>query len=84
MNQLNNIRKKIDKIDESIIKLLRKRINLCIKAKNIKKSSKKDIKRTHQIIKNIKNQSKENNININFSVPLYKKILDYCLKQQNK
>ena len=42
--ELNIIRKKIDKIDTSIIKLLSKRLRLAIKAKKIKEKLGKSIR----------------------------------------
>ena len=63
--KLNKIRSELDKLDNSLIKILKKRTNLVKKvlALKDKKSQIIDQKRIRYILKNIRRKSIKNNIN---------------------
>ncbi len=63
-NKLNKIRKKLDKLDDSLIKIIKKRTLLVKKVLSLKekKSEIIDHKRINKILKHIKSKSIKNNI----------------------
>ena len=62
--KLNKIRIELDKLDNSLIKIIKKRTNLVKKVLALKESKNQivDNKRIKTILKNIKNKSLRNNI----------------------
>ena len=62
--KLNFIRSKLDELDESLIKVIKKRTYLVKKVLELKKNKKEiiDKKRINEILKKIKSKSKKNNI----------------------
>ncbi len=62
--KLNLIRSKLDKLDNSLIKIIKKRTNLVKKVLELKESKKQivDNKRIKIILKNIREKSLKNNI----------------------
>ena len=62
--KLNKIRSELDKLDNSLIKIIKKRSNLVKKVLDLKekKSQIVDKKRINVILKNIKRKSLKNNI----------------------
>ncbi len=62
--KLNKIRKELDKLDDSLIKLIKKRTNLVkrVLALKEKKNQIVDQKRINHILRNIKKKSLVNNI----------------------
>lgn len=78
MTKLEKIRKKLDLIDDKIIKLLQKRAELIIEVKEIKKIEKlkiKDPKREKFILEKTKND---------YEKEIFKKILSESVKLQAK
>lgn len=85
MGELNKLRTNIDKIDDNIIELLKKRFILAKKISDIKCRSKIRInnkKREKQIIKILINKHKY--MNKNFICKLYKMIFKYSRNIQKK
>jgi chorismate mutase len=78
---LNDIRKKLDKIDYQIIKLLDSRMELALKSKKFKQSV-EDVKREQEIFEKIKNQS-GGLIDSTFCENLYKEIITESKKLQS-
>ena len=62
--KINLIRKKLDKLDNSLIKIIKQRTHLVKKVLVLKKYKKEiiDKKRIRKILKNIKTKSLQNNI----------------------
>ena len=62
--KLNLIRKKLDKLDNSLIKIIKQRTHLVKKVLELKNYKKEiiDKKRIRKILKNIKTKSLQNNI----------------------
>ncbi len=81
MSKLDQIRKKIDKTDRKIIKLLDKRFDLCIKTSKYKNSI-ENLDRENEIIKNLQ-LLKTNNIDKTIIENMYKVIFNYSKNIQN-
>ena len=62
--KLNQLRIKLDKLDNSLLKIIKKRTNLVKKVLSLKKYKNQivDIKRINKILKNIKQKSINNKI----------------------
>jgi chorismate mutase len=85
MNKLNKIRANIEDIDNSILKLLKKRFVLVHKIGEIKNNSNatiKDKERERHIIKRLIEKNK--NVNKEFICKLYKIIFKYSRNLQKK
>ena len=76
--EISNLRKKIDKVNQEILKLINQRQNLAVKVGEIKKQNNLqvvDIKREDQVYDNIKKQAKQLNLDENFVVELFRLII---------
>ena len=75
--KLNKIRHELDKLDNSLIKLIKKRTNLVKKvlALKNKKSQIVDQKRIRSILKNIKKKSLKNNIDPKITSRIWKNMI---------
>ena len=85
-NQLRDIRKKLDKIDNKLLKLIKKRTKLVDIVIKIKKH-KKDIvdkKRIKQILKRIKLQSKKMNVDIEITKKIWISMINAYIKYERK
>ena len=85
-NQLKDIRKKLDKIDNKLLKLIKKRTKLVDIVIKIKKH-KKDIvdkKRIKQILKRIKLQSKKMNVDIEITKKIWISMINAYIKYEKK
>ena len=85
-NQLKDIRKKLDKIDNKLLKLIKKRTKLVDIVIKIKKH-KKDIvdkKRIKQILKRIKVQSKKMNVDIEITKKIWISMINAYIKYERK
>ena len=85
-NQLKDIRKKLDKIDNKLLKLIKKRTKLVDIVIKIKKH-KKDIvdrKRIKQILKRIKLQSKKMNVDIEITKKIWISMINAYIKYERK
>ena len=62
--KLNRLRNKLDKLDNTLIKVIKKRTNLVQKVLSLKENKKEivDQKRINKILSNIKRKSLRNNI----------------------
>ena len=76
-NKLNKIRYKLDKLDNSLIKIIKKRTNLVKKvlALKEKKSQIVDQKRIKTILNNIKKKSLKNNIDPKITNKIWKNMI---------
>ena len=76
-DKLNKIRYKLDKLDNSLIKIIKKRTNLVKKvlALKEKKSQIVDQKRIRFILKNIKHKSIKNNIDPKITYKIWKNMI---------
>ncbi len=85
-NQLKDIRKKLDKIDNKLLKLIKKRTKLVDIVIKIKKH-KKDIvdkKRIKQILKRIKLQSKKMNVDTEITKKIWISMINAYIKYERK
>ena len=85
-NQLKDIRKKLDKIDNKLLKLIKKRTKLVDIVIKIKKHKKDivDTKRIKQILKRIKLQSKKMNIDIEITKKIWISMINAYIKYERK
>ena len=75
--KLNKIRVDLDKLDNSLIKLIKKRTNLVKKVLALKEKKKQivDKKRIETILKNIKKKSIKNNIDPKITNRIWKNMI---------
>ena len=75
--KLNNIRLQLDRLDNSLIKIIKKRTNLVKKVLTLKekKSEIVDKKRIRKILRNIKNKSLKNNIDPKITNRIWKNMI---------
>ncbi len=75
--KLNNIRLQLDILDNSLIKIIKKRTNLVKKVLTLKekKSEIVDKKRIRKILRNIKNKSLKNNIDPKITNRIWKNMI---------
>ena len=75
--KLNKIRLELDKLDNSLIKIIKKRTNLVIKVLALKetKSQIVDKKRIQTILKNIRRKSLKNNIDTKITNRIWKNMI---------
>ena len=75
--KLNKIRKELDKLDDSLIKLIKKRTNLVkrVLALKEKKNQIVDQKRINLILRNIKKKSLVNNIDPKITNKIWKNMI---------
>jgi monofunctional chorismate mutase len=84
---LESIRKKIDKVDDEIVNLLGKRKDLVKEVAEIKKSLDKKIfdkSREQQLIEKLRQKAREKNIDEGFICSLYRVILKNSKEEQEK
>ncbi len=85
-NQLKDIRKKLDKIDNKLLKLIKKRtklVDIVIKIKK-HKTDIVDKKRIKQILKRIKLQSKKMNVDIEITKKIWISMINAYIKYERK
>ena len=88
--KLSKIRKKLDKLDDSLIKIIKKRTNLVKKVLSLKESKNQivDQKRIKLILRNIKKKSIKNNIDPKITDKIWKNMIyayiDYERRNFNK
>ena len=75
--KLNKIRKELDKLDDSLIKIIRKRTNLVKKVLALKERKNQivDQKRINLILSNIKKKSLKNNIDPKITNKIWKNMI---------
>ncbi len=75
--KLGKIRKELDKLDDSLIKIIRKRTNLVKKVLALKERKNQivDQKRISLILKNIKKKSLKNNIDPKITNKIWKNMI---------
>ena len=75
--KLNKIRKELDKLDNILIKIIKKRTNLVKKVLALKERKNQivDQKRIDQILKNIKSKSIKNNIDPKITNKIWKNMI---------
>ena len=75
--KLNNIRLQLDRLDNSLIKIIKKRTNLVKKVLTLKekKSEIVDKKRIRKILRNIKSKSLKNNIDPKITNRIWKNMI---------
>ena len=75
--KLNKIRKELDKLDDSLIKIIKKRTNLVkrVLALKEKKNQIVDQKRINLILRNIKKKSLNNNIDPKITNKIWKNMI---------
>ena len=75
--KLNKLRKKLDILDDSFIKLIKKRTNLVKQVLKLKKYKNQivDQKRINSILKNIKNKSVKNRIDPKITQKVWKNMI---------
>ncbi len=84
---LDNYRKQIDKIDREIVTLLVKRFEVVEKIANYKKKNNLqilDIEREKNILKEKVDLAKSNNLDEEFVLDIFKKIMEQAKKNQNR
>ena len=75
--KLNKIRSELDKLDNSLIKIIKKRTNLVKKVLVLKEKKNQivDQKRINKILKNIKKKSIKNNIDPKITNKIWKNMI---------
>ncbi len=75
--KLNKIRSQLDKLDNSLIKIIKKRTNLVKKVLALKEKKKQivDQKRINLILRNIKKKSIKNNIDPKITNKIWKNMI---------
>ena len=75
--KLEKLRKQLDKLDDSLIKIIKKRTNLVKQVLNLKdyKNQIVDQKRIKKILNNIKNKSVKNNIDPRITKRIWKNMI---------
>ena len=75
--KLSKIRKELDKLDDSLLKIIKKRTNLVKKVLAIKEKKNQivDQKRINLILKNIKNKSIKNRIDPKITHKIWKNMI---------
>ena len=75
--KLNKIRSQLDKLDNSLIKIIKKRTNLVKKVLALKEKKKQivDQKRINLILRNIKKKSIKNNIDPKITHKIWKNMI---------
>ena len=84
--EIKNLRFEIDKLDQSLLNLLKQRIHIAEKIGKIKKSNSSDIldtKRESEIFSNLLEAGENLKIRDDFIVSLWRKIIEYSYKVQN-
>ena len=86
IKKLNQARKKIDKLDNKIFYLIKRRTQIVRYMLSLKKFKKQivDHKRINIILKNIKNKSIKNGVDPQLSVRIWKSIIWSCVNYQKK
>lgn len=87
MNNLDNLRKQVDKVDEEILKLLGKRVEIVKKIGQLKKQQGKpvfDKKRWQQILESSLKKSEDLGLSKVFVKNILQKIHQYSLQIQKK
>ena len=82
--KLNNIRKKLDKLDDKFLDLIKKRtflVNQVLKTKKLKKQI-IDKKRIKKILSNIKNKSNERKIDTRITNQIWKTMIREYIKYE--
>lgn len=82
--KLNNIRKKLDKLDNKFLDLIKKRtflVNQVLKTKKLKKQI-IDKKRIKKILSNIKNKSKKRKIDTRITNQIWKTMIREYIKYE--
>ena len=76
-NKLSKIRSELDKLDNSLIKIIKKRTNLVKKVLALKENKNQivDHKRINKILKNIKKKSLKNNIDPKITNRIWKNMI---------
>ena len=85
--KLNVERRKIDKVDNDLFRIIKKRTLIVNRMLNLKKNKKEiiDHKRINQILKKIKVKSRKNNIDPKLTTKIWKSmILSYVDYQKRK
>ena len=75
--KLNKIRKELDKLDDSLIRIIKKRTNLVKKVLGLKERKNQivDQKRINLILRNIKKKSLKNNIDPKVTNKIWKNMI---------
>lgn len=84
---LDTLRKKIDSIDEKLLKTLKKRMDVSLeigRIKNISKDSIEDKKRESEILARLKEKAKRMNVSEKLIVDLFTRILKESRNVQKK
>ena len=85
-HKLNNIRKKIDRLDLELLNVIKKRTNLVeevIKTKKLKKEI-VDKKRIKKILNNIKKLSKKRKIDTRITNKIWKSMINSYIEYEKK
>lgn len=81
MEQIEKLRNRIDGVDRKIVELLEDRVDIARKIGKIKKKNKlkiSDLKREHDIIKNVS----DSDIDKKFVKKLFKMVIGYCKDEE--
>ena len=82
--KLISLRKKLDVLDNTLIKIIKKRTNLVDQVLNLKDFKKQivDKKRIKQILSRIKKKSKEKKIDTQITQEVWKSMISACIKYE--
>ena len=84
--KLSKIRFELDKLDSSLIKIIKKRTNLVKKVLALKEKKNQivDQKRIHSILKNIKKKSLKNNIDPKITNKIWKNMISAYIDYEKR
>ena len=85
MKEISPLRKKIDEIDENIIRFLKERIEVCKQIGAIKRKHKIPIKnsqRENEVYRNVSKKASESGLNPQVVEAIYRQIVDMSLHTQ--
>ena len=83
-NKLNNIRKKLDKLDDKFLILVKKRVKLVNEVLKTKKYKNQiiDKKRIRKILSTIKKKSQKKNIDVKVTKDIWKSMINTFIKYE--
>lgn len=82
---MDNLRRKINKIDDQILKLLKERVDLVKKVGEYKKRDNlaiKDVKREEEVVEGLINKAKDYDLPKNLIQKIWREIFDFSYKME--
>jgi chorismate mutase/prephenate dehydratase len=87
MDDLKELRKKLDSVDEELVRTLAKRLALVreiSKVKEARRESLRDLKREQEVLRHIEEAAQKNNLSPAFVKKLFREVMQYSLQEEAK